>query len=341
VVTTTTPADLLAARGNDHRPRQRAFRERTGLPWHAPTPAATGGSSLSVIIPAYDRAYSLPTVLDALAAQAVDVPVEVIVVDDRSGDGTDEIAAEHPVVDRAVRLAERSGAAAARNVGIALAQGETLVFLDADVVPLPHVLADFAARAADDLVLLGFREPVRYRSAPHGRAALPPRPPQLIGDHRVRWRAPVGSPAVHSGDVYTRPVVSWPLDSSADLAELGCGADRAGWDLRLMVVTALMAASRRRVCAVGGFGTAFGLGWGSEDAYLGAQLIASGCLVVPLRQALAFHIDPPDPAADWAEKEVTARERAIRGRELLAVAGDPAHTGVRAAELLAGAQRLR
>jgi len=294
-----------------------------------------------VVIPAYDRAYSLPTVLDALAAQAVDVPVEVIVVDDRSGDGTDEIAAEHPVVDRAVRLAERSGAAAARNVGVALARAETLVFLDADVVPLPHVLADFAARAADDLVLLGFREPVGYRPATHGRAALPPRPPRLVGDHRVRWRAPVGYPAVHSGEVHSSPVVSWPLDDSADLAELGFGADRAGWDLPLMVVTALMAASRRRVCAVGGFGTAFGLGWGWEDTYLGARLIASGCLVVPLRQALAFHIDPPDPAAEWAEKLATARERAIRGRELLASSSDPADTGVRVAALLAGAQELR
>ncbi|GIE87085.1 glycosyltransferase family 2 protein [Actinoplanes regularis] len=333
--------DQLASRGNDHRPRQRAFQERTGLPWHAPTPAATGGSPLSVIIPAYDRAYSLPTVLDALAAQAVDVPVEVIVVDDRSGDGTDEIAAGHPVVDRAVRLAERSGAAAARNVGVALARSETLVFLDADVVPLPHVLADFAARAADDLVLLGFREPVGHRPAPHGRADLPPRPPRLIADHRVRWRASVGYPAVHSGRVYARPEVAWPLDSSADLAELGFGAEREGWDLPLMVVTALMAASRRRVSAVGGFGTAFGLGWGSEDTYLGARLIASGCLVVPLRQALAFHIDPPDPAADWAEKLVTARERAVRGRGLLAAAGDPAGTDARVAELLAGAQRLR
>jgi GT2 family glycosyltransferase len=317
VVTTST------ARGNDHRPRQHAFRERTGLPWHAPTPAATGGSSISVIIPAYDRAYSLPTVLDALAAQAVDVPVEVIVVDDCSGDDTAGIAAEHPAVDRVERLAGRSGAAAARNAGIALARHDTLVFLDADVVPLPHVLADFAARAADDLVLLGFREPVAYRPAPHGRAVVPRRLPRLDADHRVRWRAPVGSPAVHSGRSYDRPLVSWPLDSSADLAELGPGDDREGWDLPLMVVTALMAASRRRVRAVGGFGTGFGLGWGSEDTYLGARLIDSGALVVPLRQALAFHIDPPDPAADWAEKLATARDRAVLGRRLAADARRP------------------
>lgn len=339
-MTATSPAALLTLRGNDYRKHVDAFEARTGLPWHAPTPPTFGGSSLSVVVPAFDSAHSLATVLDSLAAQALSVPIEVIVVDDLSGDGSTEIVATHPAVHRALRLNRRSGAAAARNVGLALAEGDTVVFLDADVVPQPHVLADFAARAADDLVLLGFREAIPYRPARHGRACLPARAPQLSGDHRVRWRAPVGSAAVHSGRVYTRPEVVWPLDSSGDFAELGFGSDRHGWDLPLMVVSALMAAPRRVVRAVGGFDGGFGLGWGSEDTHLGARLIAAGCLVAPLRQALAFHVDPADPGAAWAQKAATAAGRTARCRAMLAEPFRVVDDG-RTAELIATAQWLR
>ena len=341
MVTATSPAALLAQRGNDYRKHVDAFEAGTGLPWHAPTPPTFGGSSLSVVVPVFDSVHSIATVLDSLAAQAVGVPVQVIVVDDMSSDGSTEIVAAHPVVDRALRLSRRSGAAAARNVGIALAEGDTLVFLDADVVPQPHVLADFAARAADDLVLLGFREPIPYRGARHGRACLPARQPRLSGDHRVRWRAPVGTVAVHSGRVYTRPEVVWPLDSSADFAALGFGADRHGWDLPLMVVSALMAAPRHAVRAIGGFAADFGLGWGSEDAHLGARLIAAGCLVAPLRQALSFHIDPVDPRAAWAEKAVTASARTAQCRAMLAEPEGTVTDDGRTAELIAAAQWLR
>ncbi len=338
-------ADILAGRDNDYRRYVTAFEERTGLPWHAPTPPTLGGSSTSVVVPAHNAAYCLPTALDALAAQATSAWTEVIVVDDASGDATPEIAAGHPAVTHAVRLCRRAGAGAARDVGVRLAAGDTIVFMDADMVPQPHVLADFAARAADDLVLLGFRHEVGYHPVAHGRARVPAGEPNLLKDHRVRWRAPVGMPAIHSGRVYAEPAVIWPLDRTGDLLDLGFATAHHGFDLPFMVITALMAAPRRAIESVGGFDAGFDAeGWGGEDTHLGALLIAAGCRVAPLRQARAFHIDPPDPAAVRAGKFATARERAVRCRELLA---RPAGSRTAAAserltdELLAGAQRLR
>jgi len=44
------------------------------------------------------------------------------------------------------------------------------------------------------------------------------------------------------------------------------------------------------------------IGWGMEDTYLGACLIAAGLLVIPLRQAVGFHLDPPDAEQQWQHK---------------------------------------
>lgn len=65
-------------------------------------------------------------------------PVEVIVADDASDDATPDIAADHPAVTAAVRLPRRGGAGMARNAGLHRATGDTVVFMDADMVPADH-----------------------------------------------------------------------------------------------------------------------------------------------------------------------------------------------------------
>jgi len=90
--------------------------------------------SYSVVIPARNAERTLPRVLDALAAQDP-APLEVIVVDDRSIDGT--VAAARRGRARVVAPAARSFAGGARNAGWDEAGGDLVVFLDADAVPAP------------------------------------------------------------------------------------------------------------------------------------------------------------------------------------------------------------
>ena len=90
--------------------------------------------SYSVVIPARNAERTLARVLDALAAQDP-APVEVIVVDDGSADGT--AAAARGRGARVVELAERRFAGGARNAGWDEAGGDLVVFLDADAVPGP------------------------------------------------------------------------------------------------------------------------------------------------------------------------------------------------------------
>lgn len=93
----------------------------------------------SVIIPVYNAAGHLTKLLDALAEQ-IQLPNEIIVVDDGSTDGSGDIAKEwshcHPEVKFQVIHQTNQGPAAARNWGSRQASGDLLVFIDSDCIPL-------------------------------------------------------------------------------------------------------------------------------------------------------------------------------------------------------------
>ena len=116
-------------------------------------------SGVSVVIPAYNEAASLPetvsSALEGLRQLAVDF--ELIVVDDGSSDGTARIIGELAVSDsrvRAVILPENQGKGAALRAGIALAHKEWVLFLDADgQVPFAEARELLAPAGEDDLIV--------------------------------------------------------------------------------------------------------------------------------------------------------------------------------------------
>jgi GT2 family glycosyltransferase len=313
----TTLRQALRSQGNDHDPVTEDFEKQAGLGWHDPTPPALGTVDLSVVIPARNMSYCLPAALDALAAQQAAGSTQVIVVDDGSSDGTAEIARRHPLRPVVARFPRRAGAAAARNAGTALADAATVLYADADMILPPHALADIAARARDDVVLLGFRHNLPYQPATLGGVVVPGWPADLTADHRVRWRAPAGQ-MIHTGITLASPVDASPLEDTRDLRDLGFGRTYLDWDLPRMVVTAALAVPRQAVRDAGGFDPRFGqIGWGSEDTHLGAALIAAGLLVVPLRQLTGYHLGPPDEAASWQAKLATWPATVARYQHLL------------------------
>lgn len=87
-------------------------------------------TSVSVIIPTLREEAHIGTLLSDLQAQDYSGNLEIIVVDGGSGDGTQKIVASFPNVRLLVH--EPPGTAAQRNAGALAAQGNLLVFLDAD-----------------------------------------------------------------------------------------------------------------------------------------------------------------------------------------------------------------
>jgi GT2 family glycosyltransferase len=114
---------------------------------------------VSVVIPTYRRPDTLRLVLDGLAAQ--DHPggdFEVVVVCDGGNDGSAEVVRSRrlPCPVRVLQQPNR-GPAAARNLGVEQSQGDLVVFLDDDVIPCPHLVAEHcrAHRGRGNLVVIG------------------------------------------------------------------------------------------------------------------------------------------------------------------------------------------
>ena len=103
-------------------------------------------SMWSIIIPTYNRLPILQKCLQAMEAQDFTQPYEIVVVDDGSTDGTVEFLQSHTHEFPHVRLFQQNheGAAIARNTGIDVAQGDTIVFIDSDLVVTPVFLSSHA-----------------------------------------------------------------------------------------------------------------------------------------------------------------------------------------------------
>lgn len=135
-------APLLAAR---------AERVYQSLPRLAATPSNSRLPALSIIIPARNEATNLPRLLASLRAVSYSGPLEIIVVDDQSTDNTADIATAYNA--RVVRLTSLPsgvlGKPHACHQGALVAQGEWLLFTDADTIHAPHGPAAAVAYAID------------------------------------------------------------------------------------------------------------------------------------------------------------------------------------------------
>ncbi len=105
---------------------------------------------VSVVIPAHNAAHCLMRALNSVWTQDYE-NLEVIVVDDCSKDATSDLLAsiaEHDV--RTIRLDKNQGASAARNVGISIASGEYIAFLDSDDEWLPQKISKQVSQISEN-----------------------------------------------------------------------------------------------------------------------------------------------------------------------------------------------
>ncbi len=93
---------------------------------------------VSVVVPTYRRAWSLPYLLDGLSNQVVK-PDEVIIVLKQSGDGSEEIIKRYE--DRLnikLLIQTRGYAISAYAMGIGEASGDVVLLIDDDAIPHPE-----------------------------------------------------------------------------------------------------------------------------------------------------------------------------------------------------------
>lgn len=98
---------------------------------------------VSVIVPTYQESANLPLLVPRITAALASRPHEVIVVDDNSNDGTDQVVETLREQGHAVRLVVRTdqrGLSSAVLRGFAEAIGDIFVCMDADLSHPPEAL---------------------------------------------------------------------------------------------------------------------------------------------------------------------------------------------------------
>jgi GT2 family glycosyltransferase len=236
-------------------------------------------SSLSVVIPTKDRVAALTRTLDALEGQRADgAGLEVLVVDNGSGDGTPDVVrrrAEGPGLP--IRLLEQpdGGPAAARNAGAAAASGEVLLFLGDDTEPadaglLRAHLDLHAARPEPDYGVLG-------------RITWTPRAPVTPF---MRWLEN-GGPQFHYGELEPGPV-----DATSYFYSSHASVKRALFE------------------RVGGFDERFPAA-AVEDTELGVRLAEAGLELDYHPELLVLHDHPTTPAQSLRRAVAVGRSAAL------------------------------
>lgn len=107
--------------------------------------------SVSVIVPVYNAEKYLPQCIDSIVNQTIG-DIEVLLINDGSSDSSGEILAQYASKDERIKVIEQpnKGAGAARNIGLAMAEGKYLSFLDSDDFFEPNMLELALAKASED-----------------------------------------------------------------------------------------------------------------------------------------------------------------------------------------------
>jgi polyisoprenyl-phosphate glycosyltransferase len=104
---------------------------------------------LSVVAPMYNEEATAAVFCERVFAALEGVPLEVVLVDDGSSDGTakilDDLAASDPRI-RVVRLSRNFGHQTAITAGLDHASGDAVVMIDADLQDPPEVINDLLAK---------------------------------------------------------------------------------------------------------------------------------------------------------------------------------------------------
>lgn len=237
-------------------------------------------TSVSVVIPTYNKLSRLSLVLATLARQTYPTDRwEVVIADDGSTDGTAAHLASHVYTFRLRCLsAPRAGRSAARNRGLQHATSDIVVFIDDDMLLPPEFVAEHARLQGGSLAIT------------HGRIvtiselkffADPSR--GVFYSELARSDDAKGSVlrenCLTEGDVrddFDRTVRRHTRVTAMEALIESVLTGQAPGPAWIGFTGGNIAAPRPWLLEVDGFDCGFGLAWGSEDIELGYRLSRAG-----------------------------------------------------------------
>jgi GT2 family glycosyltransferase len=262
--------------------------------------------AVAVVIPVYNRVDLLRRTLAGLMVQR-GYPahlVSVIVADDGSEDTFHltlavEEAAERLRITMVRQERDGYGAGRARNLGASAARADVLLFVDADCLPDPELVAGHLTwhHRADNLVVVGSRHHVDSSDIA----------PEAIADGSVDVRRLVKGEA--PPDEAFAPE-DWRRTFYRRTAGL-----RHGNEAFRSLLTGNCSLRRDRFLEAGGFSVDFRR-WGGEDTELGWRLFSAGMFFVPANRAAIYHQQQEEshPEEGWRQIGRAGNAELIRGK---------------------------
>ena len=228
----------------------------------------------SVVIPTYNRKPILEKCLRALEQQQFDAGAiagyEVVVVDDGSTDGTVDWLQTNASNFPHVRLFQQDhqGPAAARNLGVEKASGDTIIFIDSDLV-----VTEVFLQAHTDGLQSGQRSVVSSQQSLETQNAPSAHSSPLT---------PLPSPVFTYGRVINTANFDDPTAEPYKITDFSAA----------YFATGNVAIARVWLEKAGLFDTRFQL-YGWEDLELGVRLKQLGLTLIKCPDAVGYHWHPP------------------------------------------------
>jgi glycosyltransferase involved in cell wall biosynthesis len=287
--------EAMRSTDNDYSSVERSFFARTGQNLCRVTARESllpcSDQTLSIVIAFYNGQHTLPTMLAAPQRQRYR-NFEVVVVDDGSAQPLDGLVCESglTVPITIIRSHQNHGLALARNAGVQCAQGDSIIFLDDDMLTPPEMTYALALRQThiSDCVFVGFREDVGadvFFAPREARARI-----ERDWRYRSRGLGELLFLAADQAAQRTHRDEFSLVDDSSNFKKLGHCRVIGFWDLASAVAGHSICVKRSDAVAVGGFAEERFNGWGVEDLAFGALLAANRKFIIPALEWTSFHL---------------------------------------------------
>jgi GT2 family glycosyltransferase len=259
--------------------------------------------NVAVVIPVYNRVELLRRTLAGLVGQTYPKDrLEVIVADDGSEEDVTRAVSAFAGQMRVTLVRQKRmgyGAGRARNLGADRTAANVLVFIDADCIPDPELVAAHVHwhRRAENVVVIGSRHHMDSTDISEEELAA--------GTADLRSRS-VGEES--AGDALIP-------DDFRRLFYRRTANLRLGDEAFRSLVSSNFSIRRDRFLAVGGFAEDFNR-WGGEDTELGWRLFNSGMFFIPENTAAIYHQIQEDggDAPDWRKQARQANDGIIQAK---------------------------
>jgi glycosyltransferase involved in cell wall biosynthesis/lipopolysaccharide biosynthesis regulator YciM len=275
------PNDLrlppIIGNGNDYTFIDMQLRQfiATGQPYTLP---------VSIIIPVYNRKAILAKTLAALTHQTYPAElIEVIVADDGSSDGVEEVIEkyqQHLTLKYVYQEDLGYRLAAVRNLGIKTATHDCLIILDCDMLPMPNLVESFMQylHITEQAVLIGHRRFICTDDINDD---------DILADITVATSLPdiISQNVIFDND-QTKQTVDWRLNIYQDTDYL----KEAIFPVS-SCVGCNIALTKKIIHHAGYFDEDF-QAWGGEDGEWGFRIYNAGYYFIPVLHAVGLHQEP-------------------------------------------------